>query len=350
MERRDVIKGIAAGLAGAAIAPAAGAATEQASGASSGVVTGRLPRHPDMKYRPLGTTGEHVSLIGCGGYHLAKPSADLSNEAAIRIVHGAIEGGVTFFDNCWDYNGGESEVRLGRALAGGWRDRVFLMTKLDGRTAAAARGQLETSLSRLGTDHIDLIQFHEVIRMDDPERIFAPGGALEAMLRAREEGKIRYIGFTGHKSPMIHKHMFEVADAHGFHFDTVQMPLNIMDAHYDSFQQIVLPMAIERGTGVLGMKAFGDTFIVQSKVVPPIDMLQYPMNLPISVQVTGIDGMPILRQALDAVRDFTPWSQGKLAAVLGRSAAIALTGETERYKTSHHFDGTVHNPQWLTEA
>ncbi len=186
--------------------------------------------------------------------------------------------------------------------------------------------------------------------MDDPERIFAPGGALEAMLKARDEGKIRYIGFTGHKSPLIHKHMFEVAEAHGFHFDTVQMPLNIMDAHYDSFQQIVVPIAVRHGTGIIGMKAFGDTFIYQSKVVSPIEMLQYPMNLPISVQVTGIDHMPILQQALDAVRTFEPWSEAKIAAVLDRSATIAMTGQTERYKTSHHFDGTFQNPQWLTEA
>ena len=349
MDRREVIKGLAAGLGAGSVAAATRASADTPAPARQ-TVTSRLPEHPSMQYRPLGRTGERVSLIGVGGYHLAKPSSGITNDEAIRVVHTAIESGVTFFDNCWDYNGGESEVRLGRALANGWRDRVFLMTKLDGRTADAARGQLETSLSRLGTDHIDLIQFHEVIRSDDPERIFAPGGALEAILKARDAGKIRYIGFTGHKSPLIHKHMFEVADAHGFHFDSVQMPLNVMDAHYDSFQQIVLPMAVARGTGVIGMKAFGDTFILNHKLVPPIDLLQYPMNLPISLQVTGVDGMPILQQALDAVRTFRPWSQEKLDDVLGRSREIAMTGRAERYKISHHFDGTVHNPQWLTEA
>ncbi len=348
MDRRDVIKGIGAGMAAAA-APVPVLADAVAT-ASRPTVTSRIPENPAMKYRTLGTTGERLSLIGVGGFHLAKPTSGTTNEEAIRIVHAAIEQGVNFFDNCWDYNNGESEVRLGRALRGGWRDRVFLMTKLDGRTAEAARGQLETSLARLGTDHLDLVQFHEVIRMDDPERIFAPGGALEAMLRARDEGKIRYIGFTGHKSPLIHKHMFEVAEAHGFHFDSVQMPLNIMDAHYDSFQQIVVPIAVRQGTGILGMKAFGDTFIYQSKVVSPIEMLQYPMNLPITTQVTGIDHMPILEQALEAVRTFEPWSAERIASVLDRSATVAMTGETERYKTSHHFDGTVHNPQWLTEA
>ena len=350
MDRRDVIKGIGAGL-GAAVGTAPVAALADAAAAAiRPTVTSRIPEHPAMKYRTLGTTGERLSLIGVGGFHLAKPTSGTTNAEAIGIVHAAIDQGVNFFDNCWDYNNGESEVRLGRALRGGWRDRVFLMTKLDGRTAEAARGQLETSLTRLGTDHLDLVQFHEVIRMDDPERIFAPGGALEAMLRARDEGKIRYIGFTGHKSPLIHKHMFEVAEAHGFHFDSVQMPLNIMDAHYDSFQQIVVPIAVRQGTGILGMKAFGDTFIYQSKVVSPIEMLQYPMNLPITVQVTGIDHMPILEQALEAVRTFEPWSEERIASVLDRSAKIAMTGETERYKTSHHFDGTVHNPQWLTEA
>ena len=344
MERRDFFKGVAGATAAAAIAPA----LAQGS-APTGPVTSKIAQHPDMKYRTLGRTGEQVSLVGLGGYHLAKPGG-MDNAEAIRVVHAGIEAGINFCDNCWDYNSGESEVRLGRALSQGYRNRVLLMTKLDGRTAKAAMGQLETSLARLQTDHIDLIQFHEVIRMDDPERIFAPGGALEAILKAREQGKIRYIGFTGHKSPLIHKHMFEVADAHGFHFDTVQMPLNIMDAHYDSFEQIVLPIAVEHGTAVLGMKAFGDNFILKSGVMPPVQMLQYPMSLPISIQITGIDGMPILQQALEAVRTFVPLTAEGRAALLAKSAQIAMTGTTERYKNSHFFDGTVRNPQWLEEA
>ena len=353
MQRRDLFKAAAAATA---LAPTAATAQSQLQPqqtnegpAATGPVTANLPRHPDMRYRPLGRTGEVVSLVGMGGFHLAKPGG-MDNAEAIRVVHAGIEAGITFCDNCWDYNGGESEVRLGRALANGYRDRVFLMTKLDGRTAHAAMGQLETSLTRLGTDHIDLIQFHEVIRMDDPERIFAPGGALEAVLKAREQGKIRYIGFTGHKSSLIHKHMFEVADAHGFHFDTVQMPLNVMDAHYDSFEQIVVPIAVRHQTAILGMKAFGDDFIYRTALVSPIEMLQYPMNLPISIQITGIDSIPILHQALTAVQTFRPLSPEEKAALLARTEQVALTGKAELYKTSHHFDGTVHNPQWLTEA
>jgi aryl-alcohol dehydrogenase-like predicted oxidoreductase len=303
-----------------------------------------------MQYRSLGHTGEAVSLVGLGGFHLAKPGG-MTNDEAIRVVHAGLDAGINFCDNCWDYNGGESEVRLGRALSQyGYRDKTFLMTKIDGRTAAAAKAQLETSLTRLQTDHIDLLQFHEIIRPDDPARVFAAGGALEAVLRAREQGKIRYIGFTGHKSPAIHASMFEMADRHGFHFDTVQMPLNIMDAHYDSFEKTVVPMAVARGTGILGMKAFGDPYIVQTGLMPPIQMLQYPMSLPISIQITGIDSMDILHQALEAVRTYRPLSQEMREALLARSAEIGRTGKTELYKTSLHFDGTNKNPHWLTEA
>ena len=349
MERRDLMKATAVGVAAATLgapADAAGQTTQGGQVNPAGPVTSKIAEHPEMKYRALGRTGERVSLIGVGGFHLAKPGGPSADEA-VRIVHTAIDAGVNFFDNCWDYNGGESEVRLGRALAGGWRGRTFLMTKIDGRTAAAATRQLEESLKRLQTDHIDLLQFHEIIRMDDPERVFAAGGALEAVLRAREQGKLRYIGFTGHKSPAIHRHMFEVAKAHNFHFDTVQMPLNVMDAHFDSFEQGVLPVAAAQGTGVIGMKAFGDPFILDSKAASPIEMLHYPMSLPISVQVTGVDSLPILQQALIAVRSFAPFTPEQRAALLARTAAVAKDGGTERYKTSTHFDGTVQNPHWL---
>ncbi len=343
MERRDFVKTVAGVTAAAAVSPSLAQTTP------TGPVTSRIAQHPGMTYRPLGRTGEAVSLVGLGGFHLAKPGG-MDNAEAIRVVHAGIDAGINFCDNCWDYNDGESEVRLGRALARGYRDRVFLMTKLDGRTAKAAAGQLEESLARLKTDHVDLIQFHEIIRPDDPERVFAAGGALEAMLKAREQGKVRYIGFTGHKSPLIHRHMFEVADQHGFHFDTVQMPLNVMDAHYDSFEQIVVPIAVQHGTAILGMKAFGDNFIYKANLVAPIELLQYPMNLPISIQITGIDSMPILQQALEAVRTFRPLTPDERTALLAKTAQVASTGETERYKTSHFFDGTVHNPQWLEQA
>jgi len=349
MERRNFIKATALGVAAAAMAQTASAQIETSQGGAvraTGPVTSRIAEHPDMKYRSLGRTGERVSLIGMGGFHLAKPGG-MTNAEAIRVVHAGIEAGINFCDNCWDYNGGESEVRLGRALAGGWRNRIFLMTKIDGRTAKAAMSQIETSLTRLKTDHIDLLQFHEIIRMDDPERVFAEGGALEAVLRARDQGKLRYIGFTGHKSPAIHRHMFEVADRHDFHFDTVQMPLNVMDAHFDSFEQGVLPVALAHGTAVMGMKAFGDPFILDTKAVSPVEMLQYPMSLPIALQITGIDSLPILQQALDAVRSFAPLTPEQRASILGRTARLALDGHTEKYKTSNHFDGTVHNPQWL---
>jgi hypothetical protein len=350
MDRRSFFKTVAgAAAAGAlpldAVAQQSGTVTPRA-----GSVTAAIPQHPDMQYRSLGHTGEAVSLVGLGGFHLAKPGG-MTNDEAIRVVHAGLDAGINFCDNCWDYNGGESEVRLGRALSQyGYRDKTFLMTKIDGRTAAAAKAQLETSLTRLQTDHIDLLQFHEIIRPDDPARVFAAGGALEAVLRAREQGKIRYIGFTGHKSPAIHASMFEMADRHGFHFDTVQMPLNIMDAHYDSFEKTVVPMAVARGTGILGMKAFGDPYIVQTGLMPPIQMLQYPMSLPISIQITGIDSMDILHQALEAVRTYRPLSQEMREALLARSAEIGRTGKTELYKTSLHFDGTNKNPHWLTEA
>ena len=325
VNRRDFLKGAAAAgmVAGMSnLSPAAG---------------GGMPK------RTLGHTGEQVSMLGVGGYHLGRPSED----EAIRMVRTALDHGMNFLDNCWDYNGGESEVRMGKALRDGYRQKAFLMTKIDGRTAKAARQQLEQSLQRLQTDHIDLLQFHEVIRMNDPERIFAPGGGMEEIVKARSEGKVRYIGFTGHKSPQIHKHMLEVADQHKFKFDSVQMPLNVMDAHYDSFHNIVLPMLQERNIGVLGMKPMGDSIILKSGKVTPIECLRYALSLPTSVVITGCDSMKILQQALDLGQSFKPLSESERAAILGKTTEAAKNGEFELYKTSHNFDGTYHNPQWL---
>ena len=297
-----------------------------------------------MKYRVLGQTGERVSMVGIGGFHLSKPD---DPELAIRIVRTALDNGINFLDNSWDYGEGESERRMGKALRGGYREKAFLMTKIDGRSAKGAARQLEQSLQRLQTDHVDLLQFHEVIRMEEPERIFAPDGALEAVLWARQQGKLRYIGFTGHKSPEIHKHMLKVADQHNFRFDALQMPLNVMDAHYHSFEQAVLPLALEKQMGILGMKPMGDPFILERKTVSASECLRYAMSLPVSVTITGIDSMAILQQALDLVSDFTPLTPSERAALLARTAGAAKNGESERYKVSQHFDSTELHPEWL---
>jgi aryl-alcohol dehydrogenase-like predicted oxidoreductase len=297
-----------------------------------------------IPYRTLGRTGERVSLIGLGGAHIGR----VHDEAeAIRIVRTAIEQGINFMDNSWDYSEGKAEERMGRALRGGYRNKVFLMTKVDGRTRQAAARQLDESLRRLQTDHLDLWQFHENIRLSDADRIFAPDGALEAALAAREAGKIRHIGFTGHKSPDIHLHMLEVADAHGFTFATVQMPVNVMDAHYESFAAKVLPAAAARGMGILAMKTMGDRHILESQVVSPRECLHYAMNQPVSVVITGCDSIPILEQAIDAAKTFRPLSEAQLAALLAQTREAAAGGRYELFKTSETFDSTVEHPEWL---
>ena len=298
-----------------------------------------------IPYRALGRTGERVSIVGIGGYHLARPG--LESEESIRIVRTALDAGVNFLDNCWDYNSGESEVRMGKALRDGYRQKAFLMTKIDGRDKVTAAKQIDESLKRLQTDHVELLQFHEVIRDSDPGRIFARGGALEAVQQAQKAGKLRYIGFTGHKSPEIHLQMLATASAHRFTFDTVQMPLNVMDHHFSSFEAKVLPELVKQNIGILGMKPMGDHFILKSKTATAVECLHYSMNLPTSVVITGCDSMTILQQALDAARSFQPMSEEQLATLLGETAEAAQSGEYELYKTSHHFDGTFQNPQWL---
>jgi uncharacterized protein len=301
-------------------------------------------RKNGIPYRSLGRTGEKVSLIGLGGYHLARQSTP---EESIRIIRTGIDEGINFLDNCWDYNGGESEIRMGKALRDGYRGKAFLMTKVDGRTKNAAASQLNESLLRLQTDRIDLLQFHEVIRDSDPDRVFAQSGGMEAVLEARKAGKVRFIGFTGHKSPDIHLKMLATASKHGFKFDAVQMPLNVMDAHFNSFEKKVLPVLAENGIGVLGMKPMGDHFILESKTVTPTECLYYSMNLPTSVVITGCDSMPILQQALDAARSFQAMDSSQVAALLAKTSKAAEAGQFELYKTSHQFDGTYANPQWL---
>lgn len=298
-----------------------------------------------IPYRTLGRTGAKVSLVGIGGHHIGR---DYVSEAdGIKIVRTGLDSGVNFLDNCWDYNDGLSESRMGLALKDGYRQKAFLMTKLDGRTAKAAQQQVEESLSRLQTDHIDLIQIHEVIRMEDPERIFATGGVLEYLEKARKEGKVRFIGFTGHKSPEIHLHMIETATKHNYTFDTVQMPLNAMDAHFDSFEAKIIPAAKKLNMGILGMKSMGDGVILKSKTVTPVECLRYAMHLPVSVVITGCDSMQILQQALDTARGFRGLSETEVSAILKKTETVAQKGEFELYKTSHNFDGTYKNPQWL---
>ena len=304
-----------------------------------------IPGTGDMPYRFLGSTGEKVSVIGLGGFHIGMQNDE---KESITIIRSAIEGGITFLDNCWDYNGGVSEIRMGKALRDGYRQKVFLMTKIDGQTRQAAARQIDESLKRLQTEHIDLLQFHEIIRMEDPERIFAAGGAMEAVLEAKERGQIRYIGFTGHKDPAIHLRMLDIAQAHRFRFDAVQMPLNVMDAHFRSFQQQVLPRLTKDRIGVLGMKSMGASIILASKTVTPIECLHYALNLPTSVVITGIDNMAILHQALEAARTFRPLTKEALDSLLARTASAAATGRYELFKTDNVFDGTTHNPQWLT--
>jgi uncharacterized protein len=298
-----------------------------------------------VPYRTLGRSGEKVSMVGIGGYHLGKP--DQTTEESVGIIRTALNEGINFLDNCWDYNGGESELRMGKALRDGYRQKAFLMTKIDGRNRATAAKQIDDSLRRLQTDHVDLLQFHEVIRDTDPDRIFATGGALEAVLEAKKAGKLRYIGFTGHKSPDIHLKMLATASAHQFTFDAVQMPLNVMDYHFDSFEAKVLPVLQKENIGVLGMKPMGDHFILQSKTVSAVECLHYSMNLPTSVVITGCDSLEILQQALNAARSFQPMGKQEVATLLAKTAKAAQSGQFEMYKTSHHFDGTYQNPQWL---
>jgi aryl-alcohol dehydrogenase-like predicted oxidoreductase len=297
-----------------------------------------------MIYRELGSTGEKVSAIGLGGYHVGNP---VFEQESTKIVRSAIDGGITFMDNCWDYHKGESEIRMGKALRDGYRDKVFLMTKIDGRSKAGAAAQINESLQRLQTTHLDLLQFHEIIRMNDPDRIFAAGGALEAALEAKKAGKIRYIGFTGHKDPAIHLHMLDLAREHQFHFDTVQMPLNVMDAHFRSFEHQVLPVLVQNRIGVLGMKSMGSGDILKSKVVKPIECLHYALSLPTSVVINGIDSMKLLQQAFEAVRSFKPLNEQEVAELLSRTANAAQTGNYELFKTSDKYDSTAKDPQSL---
>jgi aryl-alcohol dehydrogenase-like predicted oxidoreductase len=300
-----------------------------------------------IPYRTLGRTGEQVSAIGLGGWHLGLKH--VGEALSVRIVRTAIDRGITFMDNSWDYNAGQSELRMGKALKDGYRGKAFLMTKIDGRSKRAAAQQLDESLRRLQTDRIDLVQHHEILRFEDPHRIFDEEGANAALIEAREAGKLRYIGFTGHKDPRIHLYMLEVARENRFTFDTVQMPLNVMDAHYRSFEKLVLPELVKLQIGVLGMKPMANGLILKSKTVTAVECLHYSLNLPTSVVITGCDSMEILEQALGAARSFRPMSQAEIRPLLARTAKAASTGEFELFKTTSIFDSTTYHPDWLGE-
>jgi aryl-alcohol dehydrogenase-like predicted oxidoreductase len=339
MNRREALEAMAA-LTVTSVA--GGTAAAQAPAASSAAST--RPAAKDMIYRTLGRTGEKVSAIGLGGHHIGRPKDPAEG---IRIVRSAVDRGITFMDNCWDYQDGEAERRMGQALRDGYRQRVFLMTKFDGRTKASTAKQIDESLQRLQTDVIDLMQYHENIRMEDPDRFFATDGPLEALQEAKKAGKIRYIGFTGHKDPAVHVRMLDVADAHGFTFDSCQMPLNPMDAHFRSFEKAVVPRLVKAGTAVLGMKSMGDGLLLKSGTVTPVECLTYALSLPTSVVITGCESMERLDQAIEVARTFKPLTPAQVAAILGKTRQAALSGQFELFKTSNRFDGTARNPQWM---
>ena len=350
MDRRELFKGIVGGGMAGVLAQtlAHGAAAQEAGLPPMPVLTDPGERRGDMLYRRLGRTGESISAIGFGGSHFAKPTID--QPTSLKLCHEAIDRGITFMDNSWDYNQGVSEERMGIALSqGGYRKRVFLMTKVDGRDGETAQRQLETSLERLQTDHIDLWQFHEVLRFDDPDRIFAKGGAVETAVRAKQAGKIRYIGFTGHKDPAIHLYMMQMAQQHGFQFDAVLMPSNVMDAHFRSFSRLAMPVALQQGIGVLTMKPFGgaDGVILKSKTATPIECLHYALNLPTASVITGLDSSERIDQALEATRTFQPMQPAQVASILDKTADSAKAGEYELFKTTAHFDETARNAEWL---
>lgn len=362
MQRREFLSGSAAAAAclssGTAQSTSAGQPQPAPTVSSSRQAAARIPRVSDpgarrgeMLYRQLGDTGVEVSVIGLGGFHIGQDQ--LTDAEATRLIHQALDRGINFLDNSWDYNEGRSERRVGAALAqGGYRQKAFVMTKIDGRTKQLAADQIDDSLKRLKVDYIDLLQHHEVIRYDDPDRIFNEGGAMEAVVAAKEAGKIRFIGFTGHQDPHIHLYMLEVARKHGFHFDTVQMPNNVMDAHYRSFGQLVVPQAMTEHIAVLGMKCFGDKILLKSEpftsgALTPIECLHYALNVPVSVQITGIDSGKILDQAFEAVKSFQPMDEDAVTALLQKSEPAALNGRYELFKTTAHFDSTAKHPDWL---
>ncbi len=326
LDRRTFLQAGAAGLAVASLAVPAHAAQDRSPGG--------------IPLRPLGRTNEKVTMMGLGGYHAAVPEPEAES---VRLIQRAVDEGITFMDNAWDYMDGKAEDRMGKALSqGGRRDKVFLMTKCCGRTARDAQSNLEDSLRRLQTDHLDLWQFHEINYDNDPDWIFASGGALEFALKAREQGKVRYIGFTGHKHPEIHKKML----AKPFEWVSVQMPLNVLDSQFRSFQRELLSEVNRRGIAPIGMKSLGGRGgLVTAAGIPVEDALRYVFSLPITTLVCGIDSERILDQNLKIAREFQPMSRDEMTALEARFQAIAGDGRFELFKTTQYFDGTAHRKQ-----
>lgn len=325
--RRHFLQTSAAGVAAAALAGAA---------APEGTNSGGIP------IRPLGRTGEKVSVLCLGGHASTNPQRMTETES-LRLIQRAVDEGITFMDNCWDYHDGVAEERMGKALAaGGRRAKSFLMTKCCGRTAKDAQSNLEDSLRRLKTDHLDLWQFHEIVYDSDPSWVFAEDGAIHTGLKALKEGKVRFLGFTGHKDPSIHLDMLSKP----YDWATVQMPLNVMDVHYRSFQKKVLPVLLERNIGVLGMKSLGGTGSIVTKAgVPVEDALRYVLSLPISTLVSGIDSEKVLEQNLKIVREFKPLTTEEKAKIEQSTIQVAGDGRFELFKSSKMFDGPVHRKQ-----
>jgi len=336
-DRRRFLKA-GLGTAGAVVAASASARTETAASFLPLDMTTTGPE--DIPRKPLGRTGARVSILGLGGYHLGTVG---SATEASRLVHEAVDAGVTFLDNAWEYNGGRSEEWMGQALQGR-RDKVFLMTKVctHGRDRKTAMRQLEESLARLRTGHLDLWQIHEVIYENDPDLHFAKGGVIEALDQAKKEGKVRFVGFTGHKSPAIHLKML----AHDYPFDTVQMPLNCFDATYRSFEQLVLPELARRGIAALGMKSLGgDGQPILHGAVLAEEALRYAMSLPVATTISGIDSLAVLHQNLAIARGFTPMTPEEMEALRRRCASLAADGHLELFKSTKRYDGAVGREQ-----
>jgi predicted aldo/keto reductase-like oxidoreductase len=340
LTRRSFLKGsLAAAIIGPLTAAVSGSAEEGSLSPSRGHGLGPAPpavgQVNGMPYRYLGKTGAKVSLLGIGGYHIGSIA---SPGEAVALLRTALDEGVNFLDNAWEYHDGRSEERMGEALRDGYRAKAFLMTKVCARDAKGAMENLEDSLRRMKTDVIDLWQFHEVDFDDHPDMIFARNGAIHAAIKAREQGKIRFIGFTGHKAPRIHLKMLRM----DFPWDAVQMPINVMDAHYRSFAREVVPVLADRNVGVIAMKTTASGAIVRSTRASAAECLRYAMSLPVSVVVSGMDNMEMMRQNIAVTKAFRPMSEAEIGDLLGRTRGAAGDGRLERFKTSADFDSEIH--------